>query len=286
MKLIIRDPKTGGDLLLFKEEQNFDRLYYSRDQFNKYFTIAWNYGEKQTVTIDGVAHDFMPDTLLTLLFNQSFSFEDPAGIIAWQFNREFYCIIDHDAEVSCVGFLFGSTDHLFISLDKDAQQKLKLLSDVFVQEFKTSDNIQNDMLLMLLKRLIIVITRLARSEYIPNKKLADEKFHVIRKFNLLVEADYRREHSVTYYAQRLNKSPKTLSNLFAIYNHKTPLQVIQERIIIEARRLLYYTDQSVKQITFELGFEDAAYFSNFFKRHTSLSPLEFRNNKAVAAEGK
>jgi AraC family transcriptional regulator, transcriptional activator of pobA len=286
MKLILRDPKTGGDLLLFKDEQNFDRLYFSRDQFNKYFTIAWNYGEKQTVTIDGVAHEFLPDTLLTLLFNQSFDFENPAGIIAWQFNREFYCIIDHDAEVSCVGFLFGSTDHLFISLDKEAQQKLKLLSDVFVQEFKTSDNIQNDMLLMLLKRLIIVITRLARSEYIPNKKLQDEKFHVIRRFNLLVEADYRKEHSVSYYAQRLNKSPKTLSNLFGIYNHKTPLQVIQERIIIEAKRLLYYTDQSIKQITFELGFEDAAYFSNFFKRHTSLSPLEFRNNKTVAAEGK
>ena len=230
-----------------------------------------------------MAHDFLPDTMLTLLFNQSFNFENPAGIIAWQFNREFYCIIDHDAEVSCVGFLFGSADHLFISLDKEAQQKLKLLSDIFVQEFKTSDNIQNDMLLMLLKRLIIVITRLARSEYIPNKKLQDEKFHVIRKFNLLVEADYRKEHSVSYYAQRLNKSPKTLSNLFAIYNHKTPLQVIQERIIIEAKRLLYYTDQSVKQITFELGFEDAAYFSNFFKRHTSLSPLDFRNNKVVAA---
>ena len=90
MKLILRDPKTGGDLLLFKDEPNFDRLYYCRDQFNKYFTIAWNYGEKQTVTIDGVAHDFMPDTLLTLLFNQSFNFENPAGIIAWQFNREFW----------------------------------------------------------------------------------------------------------------------------------------------------------------------------------------------------
>jgi AraC-like DNA-binding protein len=139
---------------------------------------------------------------------------------------------------------------------------------------------------MLLKRLIIIITRLARSEYIPGKKLHDEKFHVIRRFNLLVEADYRREHSVSYYAERLNKSPKTLANLFAIYNHKTPLQVIQERIIIEAKRLLYYTDQSIKQITFELGFEDAAYFSNFFKRHTSLSPLDFRNNKTVTAQGK
>ncbi|MGC4037960.1 MAG: helix-turn-helix domain-containing protein [Chitinophagaceae bacterium] len=286
MRLTLRDTKTGGDLLLFKDEPDFDRLYYSRDQFNKYFTIAWNYGEKQLINIDGTEHEFPSDTLVTLLFNQSFSFEDPSGIIAWQFNREFYCIIDHDAEVSCVGFLFGSTEHLFINLNNEARQKLQLLSDVFVQELKTADSIQNDMLLMLLKRLIIVITRLARAEYIPGKKLQDEKFHIIRRFNLLVEADFRREHSVSYYAERLNKSPKTLSNLFALYNHKTPLQVIQERIIIEAKRLLHYTDHSIKQITFDLGFEDAAYFSNFFKRHTSLSPLDFRSNKAIAGEGK
>ncbi len=279
MKLKLTDLKTGGDLLLLRAEEDFERLFYGRDQHNKYFTIAWNHGEKQTITIDGVAHDFLPDTILTLLFSQSFYFERATDIVAWQFNREFYCIIDHDAEVSCVGFLFGTSDHLLIALDKEAKQKLQLLLDVFVEEFKTADNIQQDMLLMLLKRLIIFITRLARSEYIPDKRLQDDRFHIIRKFNLLVEAHYRAEHSVSYYAQQLNKSPKTLSNLFAIYNHKTPLQVIQERIVIEAKRLLYYTDRSIKQITFELGFEDAAYFSNFFKRHTSLSPAEFRNSK-------
>lgn len=232
MKLKLRDPKTGGDLLLFKDEQDFDRLYYSRDHSNKYFTIAWNTGEKQLVTIDGEAHEFLPNTLLTLLFNQSFYFENPTTVVAWQFNREFYCIIDHDAEVSCVGFLFGSTDHLFV------------------------------------------------------KKTQDERFHVIRKFNLLVEANYRTAHSVSFYAQQLCKSPKTLSNLFAIYNHKSPSQVIQERIQIEAKRLLSYTDKSVKEIAYDLGFEDISYFSNFFKKHTGLSPVDFRNNKKVPVKGK
>lgn len=286
MKLKLSDKKTGGDLLLFREEANFDRLYYSRDHTNKYFTIAWNNADQQIVTIDGVDHKFLPNTLLTLLFNQSFSFERPEEIIAWQFNREFYCIIDHDAEVSCVGFLFGTTDHLFINLDKQAQQRLNLLLDVFTAEFNTPDNIQTDLLLMLLKRLIIFITRMARSEYVPTKKLQDDKFHIIRKFNLLVEANYRTEHSVSYYAQLMSKSPKTLSNLFAIYNHKTPSQVIQERILIEARRLLSYTDQPVKQIAYELGFEDISYFSNFFKKHIRLSPVDFRNGKTMSGAGK
>jgi len=281
MRYILNDEKTGGDLLLFKQEPNFDRLYFSRDRFNKYFTIAWNPGEQQTVTIDNVEQDFPANTLLTLLFNQSFSFERSEDLIAWQFNREFYCLIDHDREVSCVGFLFGSTDHILIPLKEEAREKLKLLSAIFMDEFKTTDNIQNEMLLALLKRLISYITRLARSEYVPEKKVQEEKYHLIRKFNLLVETHFREEHSVSFYAQQLFKSPKTLSNVFALYNNKTPSQVIQERILIEAKRLLIYTNKTVKQITFELGFEDVSYFSNFFKKHTSRSPVDFRNMTAT-----
>jgi AraC family transcriptional activator of pobA len=281
MKLKISDNKTGGDLLLFFEEDGFDRLYFSRDRNNKYFTIAWNPGESQVVMIDGSEYEFLPNSMLTLLFDQTFSFQRPVDIVAWQFNREFYCIIDYDNEVSCVGFLFGSTDHLFITLDEQAQQKLKLLLDVFTEEFKTTDNIQNEMLLVLLKRLIIYVTRLAKSEYVPVKKMQDEKFHIIRKFNLLVEANFKSQHSVSFYAQELCKSPKTLSNYFAMYNNKTPSQVVQERIFIEAKRLLTHTERPIKQITFELGFEDVSHFSNSFKKLALLSPLDFRKSSLV-----
>jgi AraC family transcriptional regulator, transcriptional activator of pobA len=279
MKLKFKDDKTGGELLLFKSDEGFDRLYFSRDHFNKYFTIAWNPGQTQTVTIDGAEQDFPSQSLLTLLYNQSFSFESPQEIVAWQFNREFYCVIDHDLEVSCIGFLFGSTDYLFVRLNEQSQQKMQLLFDVFLGEFKTPDNIQNEVLLVLLKRLIIYVTRLAKTGYVPVKKMQEAKFHIIRKFNLLVEKNFKSEHSVSFYAHQLCKSPKTLSNFFASYNNKSPSLVIQERILIEAKRLLSYTDRSVKQITFELGFEDVSYFSNFFKRHTRSSPVDFRNNK-------
>ena len=287
MKLSATEQSTGGDLLLLINEKHFDRMFFTRDRQHKYLTIAWNRGEKQTVTIDEVDYDFLPNTILPLMINQSFRFERPEDVVAWQFNRDFYCIVDHDEEVSCVGFLFyGSSDQVFVTLDEIMQFKLQRLLDIFIEEFETADNIQIDMLRMLLKRLIIIVTRLAKAHSGPHEALADEKFGTIRKFNLMVENNYREHHSVAYYAQQLNKSPKTLSNLFALYNHKSPLQVIQERLIIEAKRLLYYTDKSAKEITYELGFEDAAYFSNFFKKHTSFSPTDFRNNKVLVAEGK
>jgi AraC-like DNA-binding protein len=81
----------------------------------------------------------------------------------------------------------------------------------------------------------------------------------------------------------LNKSPKTLSNLFALYNHKSPLLVIQERIVLEAKRLLFYTEKSSKEIAYYLGFEDANNFSKFFKKHTTISPTDFKKANPVTA---
>jgi len=285
MKLSLKDTKTGADLCLVSGETEFCRAFDSRSNAPRYFTIAWNRGDAQVVTIEGAEYDFPPNTLLTLLFNQSFSFTDATQVTSWQFNREFYCIIDHDTEVSCAGFLFGTTEHLFVTLDAEAIQKMALLASMFTHELQTKDIVQHELLLVLLKRLIIFITRLARHEYVPQEALRDDRFDTIRKFNLLVEGDYCREHSVSYYAGRLNKSPKTLANLFALYNQKTPVQIIQERILIEAKRLLHYTDYPIKQITFQLGFEEPPHFSNFFKKHTSLSPADFRNQRKNIEKG-
>jgi AraC-like DNA-binding protein len=286
MKLTLSDPNTGGDLLLIHDEPVIKRHVYTRDGEKKYFTIAWNRGNKQTISIDGDEYEFMPGTILPLMFDQTFSIENANDIVAWQFNREFYCIIDHDAEVSCVGFLFGAGDMISVEIDGTVRAKFDSLLHLFTAELQTKDTIQKEMLIALLKRLIIDITKLARSVYVPDPKLQGEKLDVFRQFNLLVEANFHNEHSVNFYAQQLNKSPKTLSNLFPQLSQKTPVQIIQNRIMTEARRLLAYTDKTVKQITYELGFEDPAYFSNFFKRHTSLSPADFRKNRQIPAEGK
>jgi AraC-like DNA-binding protein len=286
MKLTLSDPNTGGDLLLIHNEPAIGRRVYTRDGEKKYFTIAWNRGDRQTIAIDGEEYDFMPGTILPLMFDQTFSIENANDIVAWQFNREFYCIIDHDAEVSCVGFLFGAGDRISVEINDTIRIKFDSLLHLFTAELQTKDTIQKEMLIALLKRLIIDITKLARSTYVPDPRLQGEKLDIFRQFNLLVEANFHTEHSVNFYAQQLNKSPKTLSNLFPQLNQKTPVQIIQNRIITEARRLLSYTDKTVKQITYELGFEDPAYFSNFFKRHTSLSPADFRKSRQIPAEGK
>lgn len=280
MNLSYKNKNSGSELRLVLEEAHFDRVFYGKDRKDKLLTIAWNRGPAQQVTIDGVRYLFETHTVLPLMVNQTFEFELPASIAAWQFNREFYCIVDHDREVSCAGFLFyGAAQQLFILLGGKDEEKLALLLRIFLDEFETEDNIQGDMLQMLLKRLIIILTRLARQQFIPDGALNEDKLDIIRKYNMLVENHYKKEHRVSFYAEKLHRSPKTLANLFAIYNHKSPLMVIQERVLLESKRLLMYTDKSAKEIAYELGFEDAAYFSRFFKQNAGQSPSDFRNAK-------
>ncbi len=279
MKLSFTKNELNGELLLMFDEKSFDRSFFIRDREHKYLTIAWNKGKIQKVTIDEIEYSFPENSILPLMVNQSFRFENGAEIVAWQFNRDFYCIVDHDKEVSCVGFLFyGSTETMFLRLGEAEKRKINLLFEVFKDEFESADNVQGEMLRMLLVRLIIIITRLAKSQYIAAEALEDNKFDVIRRFNLMVENNYRTEHEVQFYAGELNKSPKTLSNYFSIFGHKTPLQIIQERITLEAKRLFYYTDKTSKEIAYELGFDDPSHFSRFFKNQTKQTPSDFKKS--------
>ena len=274
--------QTGGELHLIEDEIHFDRLFYQRDRKNKYLTIAWNKGPSQKVMIDNTSFDIPENCFLPLMVNQSFNFESPQTIIAWQFNREFYCIVNHDKEVGCVGFLFyGSSGNLFLNLNEKEDKKIGLLLEVFKDEFENTDQIQEDMLRMLLVRLIITLTRIAKQQYLPAGESDDQKFDLVRNFNLMVENHYKLHHDVKFYADLLHKSPKTLSNAFAIYGNKSPLQVIQDRVILEAKRLFYYTDKSAKEVASDLGFEDAAHFSKFFKNQTSVNPSDFKKSLQI-----
>lgn len=96
----------------------------------------------------------------------------------------------------------------------------------------------------------------------------------MRQYYVLVDEHFREKKQVQEYADLLNRSPKTLSNLFAAYGLPSPLRVIHERTGAEAQRLLLYTSKSAKEIAALLGFEDTAAFSRFSKRQRAkASPV-------------
>ncbi len=277
MKQEFNHHKLNAQFRLIYDEANFDQIFYGKNRKDKLLTIAWNKGKDQKVSIDNVSYHFPENSILCLMASETFHFDHPASIVAWQFDREFYCIVDHDKEVSCAGFLFyGSAQKMFVSLDEHNRRQTELLLEVFQDEFETPDSIQGEMMQVLLKRLIIIVTRLAKEQYIAEKELTADKLDLVRKYNMMVESHYKTEHQVRFYADQLFKSPKTLANVFALYSYKSPIMVIQDRIMMEAKRLLFYTEKTSKEIAFELGFEDANHFSKFFKKHAGQPPTEFK----------
>ena len=138
------------------------------------------------------------------------------------------------------------------------------------------------MLRILLKRFIITCTRLARERFAvaPGKEKA---FDIVRQYYVLVDEHFREKKQVQEYADLLNRSPKTLSNLFAAYGLPSPLRVIHERTGAEAQRLLLHTSKSAKEIAALLGFEDTAAFSRFFKKTAEESITGYRRKNKHAA---
>ncbi len=242
--------------------------------------IHWNQTPNDIpILIDGIKIDLQPNQLTTSTYTQQVRFPRTDIVLtSFSFNREFYCINDHDHEVSCNGLIFfGTNKQPIVTLDPDEQKKFDLLFNVFVDEYQTRDHTQGEMLRVLLKRLIIKTTRLVRGQLV-NPEIEESQIDIIRKFNVLVDVHFKEKRQVSDYAEMLFKSPKTLSNLFAKFNQKTPLQIIHERIILEAKRQLMYTDKSGKEIAFDLGFDDPGTFHKLFKKVTATTPSKFKDD--------
>lgn len=259
-----------------------------KDQLADYknlISIHWNRSQAPIpILIDGVLLSLAPEQLTTTTFAQHLVMPDSdAELVTFTFNREFYCINDHDHEVSCNGIIFfGTLKSPVVSLSEEEVKKFDMLFYVFSDEFYTRDQTQGEMLRILLKRLIIKTTRLAKKQLV-HEPISDNQIDIVRKYNLLVDQHFKEKRQVADYAELLFKSPKTLSNLFAKYNQKTPLQIIRERLVLEAKRQLIYTDKSVKEIAFDLGFDETGAFHKLFKKVTDTTPQQFKaSQKAIA----
>lgn len=241
------------------------------------YKFIWVQDGTLTLEIDHVETPLARDEIVSLTPLHHVVVRESTGrYLTLLFNSEFYCIYGHDNEVSCNGLLFnGSAEIARLHLSPEQSALLGEITAKLAGEYAIRDNLQEEMLRILLKRFIISCTRMARERYSLTPE-TEGGFDIIRQFHVLVDRHFKEKRQVQQYADLLNRSPKTLSNLFAAYGFPSPLRIIHQRVLAEAKRLLLYTSRSAKETAALLGFEDAAAFSRFFKKMTGESIARFR----------
>jgi AraC-like DNA-binding protein len=225
--------------------------------------------------VDFQKHTLRQDSLFFIGSNQFFEVEDNnrfKGYVIY-FNRDFYCIQIHEKEVSCDGILYNNVyGTSAVTLTNEHALTMEAILEEIADEMQRDDTALEEMLRILVKKVIIKSTRLWKENagYAQQDDQPEAEF--LRQFSQLVESHFRKRHGVADYADLL----KALSKRLNRYRSETPNDIIKDRIMLEAKRLLLYTDMTVKEIAYNLGYEDPAYFNRLFVKTTGIAPAEFR----------
>jgi AraC-like DNA-binding protein len=163
-----------------------------------------------------------------------------------------------------------------LSLNERTSVQLKSFADEMNKAFLSSDEMKFETIGAYLKLFLLTCNNICTLYPDTNTQNIEVGRALVQRFKDLVEQRFSEWHQVQDYARELNVSPGYLNDVISSSIHKPAKEYIQNRIILETKRLSLFTTKSIKEIGYELGFEDPSHFSKFFKTFTGNSILGFR----------
>lgn len=248
-------------------------------QFSEYTILLIHQGEG-IYHADFASFAFSAPTLLFSTPQQSICLKEitPLTYTALQFHGDFYCIEYHRNEVACNGLLFNNIYlEPSIRLTTEQENLYCRLIDQITDEMKQ----QNPSEIVLRAYLQLVLAK-SSSLKITIEKQDYQKDEKMDQFKLLLEENFLDLHKPSEYASLLAMTPNNFTKQCTKRFNKTPTQLIQERLILEAKKQLHLTRLSIKEIAFALKFQDEYYFSRVFKKMTKVSPQTFRKTTGIS----
>ncbi len=240
------------------------------------------------VHVDHASHMFSAPVLLCLNPYQRALFAASSKVSVWclHFHANFFCIETHHHAVGCNGVLFNEIYEVpLVKLDPGSLAEFDRLMREIETELRGQEVAHIEVMLSALKILMIKATRLKLAQQGSGALDATKRPEILRRLRELVEERYTELHSPSEYARLLGLSPKTLAPLVKTHFHKTLSELIRDRIMKHAKWHLLHTLKPVKEIGYELGFDDEFYFSRLFKRALGRSPLVFRDQETKLRGG-
>jgi AraC family transcriptional regulator, transcriptional activator of pobA len=249
---------------------------------NPFYNIFLLQGDGK-VRIDFADYSFDGNTVLfsTPYQHIQFTAQAPMSVRTLQFHGDFYCIEYHKKEVACNGLLFNNIYlEPFIQVTSEQFQELQELFDRLSLELNFSDSYSEAVARAYLQLVLAISSKVKTSSIVSRE--SDQNRHPVMQFKSLLEQHFYTERQPSFYADQLGISTNTFSKKCREHFSRTPSELIHERVILEAKKLIHLSYQSIKQIAAKLNFTDEHYFSRYFKKHTGVSPTTFREKVGIS----
>ena len=266
--------------LAFKLFSFQDNSYFDHLQRNNYYSLVWVKEGIGKLKTNFSEYNFEKNSLFSFAPYQPFMLSSTSVKgVAIYFHSDFFCIHKHQTEVTCNGVLFNNIyQKPFFLVDEKLEDALDKVIGQIRTEIQRPGLAQYELLISFMKIFLISASRAKaqqQPESIPLSTTRKEPF-ILQNLKEAIEKDFRSKHTPQDYAVLLNISSSALARIAKTHFNKTLTNLITERIIIEAKRELYLTNKSVKEVAYELGYDDEYYFSRFFKKNVNISPQAYR----------
>ncbi|MFB6341063.1 helix-turn-helix domain-containing protein [Saccharicrinis sp. FJH62] len=243
--------------------------------------MIWLKTGEGTAKADFSEYNFKENVLFSFSPYQPFMLNPDGEISGWviNFHPDFFCIHKHHKEVACNGVLFNNIyNPPLVHIDEKTSIHFETVIEQLKTEMQNPALAQYELLVSYLKIFLITASRLKTEQHTKASEVALEKDKpfILQNLKNAIELHYKTKHTARDYADILAITPKALTRLTRTHFNKTLTDLIAERIIIEAKRELYLTNKTVKEIAYELGYNDEYYFSRFFKKNTDVAPQLYR----------
>lgn len=253
----------------FEDMEDPDNLIFPHK--HNFYEILWITSGNSKQTIDYIDYEIKADTLFFISPGQLHLFEEWEDIKGYcvLFEEHYFLQLFQNKNILFeLVYLDNLYANPFLAIDNDAKSKLEPIINLLRKE-KSNQTIQ---------ALLFILLKQIQSLYTTNQNLTASTHQVIlfKRFKSLVDENFDKNWALTQYANQLNITAHNLNSIVKSVCNKTASDIIKERILLEAKQLLQFSDDTIAEITNSLGFEDSSYFARYFKKHTSASPMEFR----------
>lgn len=246
---------------------------------HSYYQIIWFFEDGGEHTVDFKTFDIKKNTILFISKDQIHAFDNNLKVNGWliHFNESFF--MHSDVDIFLKYSIFNSLQNPCYTIEQETLATATSYLSMIQKELAEKNRFgYEEVIRFLLKSFLINLERIHR-------KTSDGKFEInspdelrFFRFRELLEENFKEGLTVSDYSDLLNISSKTLSTITKSIVQKSPSQLISDRVVLEAKRLLKFTTLQIAEVAFKIGFNDSSYFVKYFKRYVGSSPSNYRKS--------